>query len=240
MPFPTTVVLNSSGTPTTVNTLPNAGQNTKAESLGVVIASDDDIQAKLGIVTETAPASDTASSGLNGRLQRIAQRLTALIALLPTSLGPKTAANSLAVTLATDGALTTVTGTTADTPVANGSGGTIAGYLRAMKDAATSTTPSPVIMSVPYQAVAVSQTSKVLGATGAAGDTLSGIVIQPTGTTVGSVIVYDGATAVYTYPGGTVDASLRPIIVGMGMTCATAWKITTPANATVLALGKFT
>lgn len=32
----------------------------------------------IGSVTETAPASDTASSGLNGRLQRIAQRLTAL------------------------------------------------------------------------------------------------------------------------------------------------------------------
>lgn len=33
----------------------------------------------IGAVTETAPASDTASSGLNGRLQRIAQRLTSLI-----------------------------------------------------------------------------------------------------------------------------------------------------------------
>jgi hypothetical protein len=43
--------------------------------------------AELGIVTETAPVSDTASSGLNGRLQRIAQRLSSLIALLPTALG---------------------------------------------------------------------------------------------------------------------------------------------------------
>lgn len=40
----------------------------------------------LGDVTETAPATDTASSGLNGRLQRIAQRLSSLIALLPASL----------------------------------------------------------------------------------------------------------------------------------------------------------
>lgn len=40
----------------------------------------------LGAVTETAPASDTASSGLNGRLQRIAQRLTALITALGTPL----------------------------------------------------------------------------------------------------------------------------------------------------------
>lgn len=35
-----------------------------------------------GIVTETAPVSDTASSGLNGRLQRIAQRITSLITAL--------------------------------------------------------------------------------------------------------------------------------------------------------------
>lgn len=33
----------------------------------------------VGAVNETAPATDTASSGLNGRLQRIAQRITALI-----------------------------------------------------------------------------------------------------------------------------------------------------------------
>src|SRR5262245_20661604 len=44
------------------------------------------LSGKLGSLTETAPASDTASSGLNGRLQRIAQRLTSLIALLPTAL----------------------------------------------------------------------------------------------------------------------------------------------------------
>ena len=40
-----------------------------------------------GPVTETAPATDTASSGLNGRLQRLAQRITSLIALLPSALG---------------------------------------------------------------------------------------------------------------------------------------------------------
>lgn len=40
-----------------------------------------------GAVTETAPATDTASSGLNGRLQRIAQRITSFIALFPAALG---------------------------------------------------------------------------------------------------------------------------------------------------------
>lgn len=65
-------------------------------------AKQDTALTDLGGVTETAPASDTASSGLNGRLQRIAQRLTALIALLPTSLGQKAKAGSFAVTLASD------------------------------------------------------------------------------------------------------------------------------------------
>lgn len=58
--------------------------------------------ARLGDVTETAPATDTASSGLNGRLQRIAQRLTSLIALLPISLGQKLKAASFPVVIASD------------------------------------------------------------------------------------------------------------------------------------------
>lgn len=41
---------------------------------------------RIGDLTETAPSTDTASSGLNGRLQRIAQRLTSIISLLPSSL----------------------------------------------------------------------------------------------------------------------------------------------------------
>jgi hypothetical protein len=78
------------------------GGTTSANSLPVVLSSDGPFAVQTGAITETAPATDIASSGLNGRLQRIAQRLTSLIALLPASLGAKTAAASLAVTLATD------------------------------------------------------------------------------------------------------------------------------------------
>lgn len=56
----------------------------------------------IGSLTETAPATDTASSGLNGRLQRIAQRLTSLITLLPTALGQTTMSASLPVVLPSD------------------------------------------------------------------------------------------------------------------------------------------
>lgn len=74
---------------------------------GVATEAKQDAEAILiGSLTETAPASDTASSGLNGRLQRIAQRLTSLIALFPTSLGAKTSANSFSITPASDAVFT--------------------------------------------------------------------------------------------------------------------------------------
>lgn len=79
-------------------------------SNGANIATETTLSAQntlIGAVTETAPASDTASSGLNGRLQRIAQRLSSLIALLPASLGQKTSAASLAVVIASDNTVAT-------------------------------------------------------------------------------------------------------------------------------------
>lgn len=62
---------------------PTVGSALSTASVPVVMATDD---VMIGSKTETAPASDTASSGLNGRLQRIAQRLTTLInSLIPTA-----------------------------------------------------------------------------------------------------------------------------------------------------------
>jgi len=52
---------------------------------GVGQASETTLAAQstlMGGLTETAPASDTGSSGFNGRLQRIAQRLTSLLTAL--------------------------------------------------------------------------------------------------------------------------------------------------------------
>jgi hypothetical protein len=57
--------------------------------LGVLVTQTDQIETKqdtsntrIGDLTETAPATDTASSGLNGRLQRIAQRITSMFTAL--------------------------------------------------------------------------------------------------------------------------------------------------------------
>lgn len=86
----------------------------------------------IGAVTETSPSTDTASSGLNGRLQRIAQRLTSLISLLPTSLGAKTKAASLSVAPSTDaifnGSLPTVTSGTILSLTTNATGTTYTAF----------------------------------------------------------------------------------------------------------------
>jgi len=113
------------------------GQATMANSSPVVIASDQsDIPVTVsgvatatnqtaqstlfGAVTETAPASDTASSGLNGRLQRIAQRLTSLIAQIPAALGRTASASSMSVTLSNeDFQDLSVTGQSAQTATVN-------------------------------------------------------------------------------------------------------------------------
>jgi hypothetical protein len=57
---------------------PNAnGRAAAASSRPIAIANED--FAAIGATNETAPGSDTATAGLNGRLQRVAQRLTSLI-----------------------------------------------------------------------------------------------------------------------------------------------------------------
>src|SRR4051812_20962952 len=78
------------------------GQTSDSNPLQTSSALSTGDAAAVGAVTETAPATDTASSGLNGRLQRIAQRLTSLIALIPAALGQGTMAQSLRVVLASD------------------------------------------------------------------------------------------------------------------------------------------
>lgn len=59
-----------------------AAGNTLAAADAALAVGDPTQRTLTGIVTETAPATDTASSGLNGRLQRIAQHLTTLLAAI--------------------------------------------------------------------------------------------------------------------------------------------------------------
>jgi hypothetical protein len=107
--------------------------------------------ALIGALAETAPGTDTGTSGLNGRLQRVAQRITSLMALLPGSLGGKTQANSLAVTIATDDPVIARMGEVTASPVAN----TLLARTKDIKDAIDNGTvavgsvaaPSPDILT---------------------------------------------------------------------------------------------
>lgn len=63
----------------------NIPSGTQAVS-STTLATEATLDTRTGSLTEAAPATDTASSGLNGRLQRVAQRITSLIALLPSAL----------------------------------------------------------------------------------------------------------------------------------------------------------
>jgi hypothetical protein len=80
-----------------------AGSSDTTESTQFLVKTAvESIVTNTGGLIETVPATDTASSGLNGRLQRIAQRLTSLIALIPTTLGQGTMATSMKVVLPSD------------------------------------------------------------------------------------------------------------------------------------------
>jgi hypothetical protein len=81
------------------------GDGTFAQVLSSGGATTSPSEAEIGAVNETAPATDTASSGLNGRLQRIAQRLTTLLPAgasgVAVPVGNKTAVLSASPTLDT-------------------------------------------------------------------------------------------------------------------------------------------
>jgi lysophospholipase L1-like esterase len=100
--------------------------------LGLLLTQSD-FDTKTGSLTETAPATDIASSGLNGRLQRIAQRITSLIALLPTALDGsgflKVHEQGTAATTVVDGG-NVAAGAIADAIVAAGAAGTLSAKLR--------------------------------------------------------------------------------------------------------------
>lgn len=92
-----------------------------------------------------------------------------------------------------------------------------------------------------YETVAASQTAQVLGGAGAVGDYLAAVLIVPETTSPGNVIILDNATSITVFTGGAVSVSnLTPIFLPLRMTSVSgAWKITTGANVSVVAIGNF-
>jgi hypothetical protein len=93
-----------------------------------------------------------------------------------------------------------------------------------------------------YETVAASQTAQTLGATGATGDYISGILVVPASTSPGVVTLLDNATSISVFAGGASSVStLHPFFIPLGMISVSgAWKITTGANVSCIGVGNFT
>lgn len=93
-----------------------------------------------------------------------------------------------------------------------------------------------------YETVAANQTDQMLGATGAIGDYLAGLLVIPATTSPGGVSIEDGATNIPVFVGGASSVSnLVPFFVPLGIKSVSGgWEITTGANVSVIAVGNFT
>ena len=93
-----------------------------------------------------------------------------------------------------------------------------------------------------YETVAASQTAQALGATGATGDFISGILVVPASVSPGNVLLLDNAISITVFAGGTNSVnSLVPFFIPLGAASVSgAWKITTGANVSCIGIGKFT
>lgn len=209
------------------------------EAILSAILTITDFDTKTGSLTETAPATDTASSGLNGRLQRIAQRISSMIALLPTSLGaggglkidgsgtalPIT--GTVAVTGAGDAsasnqtlqitqetAINTVLGLISDAIVAAGATGSISAKLR--------------------RATQGLEDLKTLISLGASSNVIGHVINDASSAVIGHVIVDSGTiTAVTSITNNvnTVEVSATALNSGITTVTTAGTRVQTASNA---------
>jgi hypothetical protein len=94
-----------------------------------------------------------------------------------------------------------------------------------------------------YETVAASASNQALGASGATGDYLAGVLIVPATTSPGAVSIKDGGgSAVTIFTGGASSVSnLVPFYVPLGIkSTAGAWSVTTGTNVSAIGVGNFT
>jgi hypothetical protein len=114
--------------------------------------------------------------------------------------------------------------------------------LDAAGDPQTVLTLDDVVEGDDYETVAASQTAHAIGATGAAGDYLSHVMVFPETTTPGVVTIKDNTTTIASFVGGAGSVSnLVPFAIIIGaISLNGAWKITTGDNVNCTAFGDFT
>lgn len=201
---------------------------------------------QIGIVTEAAPANDTASSGLNGRLQRIAQRITSLIALVPAALtGTGNFKVSIEESTATVIANTEITAAATDGDTfdiaatglgkvgvimhAMSAGGTLAGRVishTSASDGRANTLNGLLVQNVPYIRNAANTNDPQRGANAGTGTTGTGVPCA-------APMIWDGSTN-YVRLKGNTDGTLP---VGGFAPAAPTCTFTRGANATPYTIG---
>ena len=106
------------------------------------------------------------------------------------------------------------------------------------------TTVGVAVANKKYVEVAASQTSFLLGATGAIGDYLASLLVVPATTSPGAITISDSITgpAIPIFAGGTGSINdLTPFTINIGLpSAAGGWYVTTGVNVSVLAAGNFT
>lgn len=88
-----------------------------------------------------------------------------------------------------------------------------------------------------YETVAASQTAQVLGGTGAVGDYLHRVIVTVNTALTGTVTLLDNATSIPLVPANT-PVGVYSIAVESA-SASGAWKVTTGAGASVIAVGVF-
>ncbi len=123
----------------------------------------------------------------------------------------------------------------------------ISGASAKLKDMGDNTF-APVIaaatLGTEYETVAASQADQVMGATGAAGDLLLGLLVVPATTSPGAITIKDGAggSAMTVFTGGASSVGwLVPFYIPLNLRSLNGgWRVTTGANVSVIGTGDFT
>lgn len=211
----------------------NDQSGTGAGPLDQVNVIIDSTQAEILGTTADAAVSTDANGSVNAHIRGVVKLIAAAVA---------GGANSLFSKI-TDGTNTAAVKAASTAPVGTDPALVVAISPNSVNSNGRKTpaNSAPVVVaSQSYAEVLASQTNSVLGSTGATGDFLDSLLINPGTTTPGNVSLIDGTTTVATFSFGTL-VDTRPFTVQWGAVSATGpWKVTTGANVSLTAFGNFT
>jgi hypothetical protein len=89
-----------------------------------------------------------------------------------------------------------------------------------------------------YETVAASQTTQMLGGSGAAGDYLHRLICTVTSAATATVTLTDGVTAISVVPAPVASTGVIDLELNMA-SLTSGWKVTTGAGVSVIAVGIF-